>query len=71
MLITLIINTPTTVFSGEPEPPDTEAPPITTEAIASMSYPSPADGLAVPIRPISTTPANPASTALMINTLIL
>lgn len=71
LFITLISNTPITVLSTEPEPPATDVPPITTDAIASISYPSPAIAVAVPSLPVSTIPAIPASTALIINTFTL
>ena len=46
-----------------PTPPVRLAPPITTAAIASSSYPSPAYGCAVARREVCTIPANPANAA--------
>jgi hypothetical protein len=65
LLISPMISTPISVPRMLPLPPNSEAPPITTAAIAFSSSPTAAIGCALSSRPASTMPPRPASAPLM------
>ncbi len=64
MMFTIVAstNTPMTQLSGSPLPPTREAPPTTTAAMASSSYPRPINELPCVNCAAASSPAKPAST---------